>query len=108
MKVKTLIAAAVAALTLAAAPAVQADAHDVDFAWMSNDAGGRIVLQAYACPWGNLWQGYRAAYSTTSGGWAITGCWMLDSSAPAVLMTWQDGSERTFAQNLFTLLGDTK
>lgn len=105
MKVKTIIAAAVAALTLTAAPAAQA----ADIAWTPNNSGGRIVLQSILCPTDAAKRaGIRQMYNTTSTGAAEYGCWYFDQVSMTIHGYWSGGQRVAYNAHGFTFFDPAK
>jgi hypothetical protein len=73
---------------LLSAPAVAKD-----LAYITNEAGGKIVINTTSCH-NKSQQGMMIVYGTARGGRTITGCWMLNGDN--VIVLWDSGGLYTY------------
>jgi hypothetical protein len=81
--------------------------NSANIAWMSNQAGGRIVLTDEVCKdKGKTYSSLNRLFMYTSEGYTMEGCFYI--SGDLVNAIWTNGREMKYEVNEFTLYNKSK
>jgi len=74
-----------------------------EFAFVSNEAGGEIVLTDQR---GNCSKDWLVVLSRTGGGSLLSGCWSVSKGGKYIVVNWSDGDTSMYLLTDFTLFND--
>jgi hypothetical protein len=80
---------------VAALTAFSASAEDIAF--VTNEAGGRVVITSYDCTVdGKSFKNLMRAYAVNKQGRRINGCYRVVESSETIHVVWESGDEYTY------------